>query len=378
MTTDLYEILEVSRDASEDDIKRSYRKLAKQFHPDRNPGDTAAEEKFKQISAAYEVLSDQNKRATYDRFGAEGPNPFGAGAGFGGQGGQGFGDLFDILNGVFGGGFGGQQGFGGQGGRGSRARRGSDFQMEIEVTFVEAATGAKKKIEVPTYHDCEVCEGSGAKAGTKPTTCPTCNGVGAVRIQQGFFAMQRTCPRCEGEGTIIAEPCASCKGEGKIKKTEELEVDIPAGVSTGQRLRWSGKGGPGAAGGPPGDLYLFIQLEDHPLFERQDQDLLCTVPISFVQAAMGGKVDVPTLEGKVSMSVPAGTQTGKVFRLRNKGFPPVNGGPRGDQLVEVVVETPVNLSEKQKQLLQEFGELSGEDVHPEKHSFFQRLKDLFG
>jgi molecular chaperone DnaJ len=375
MTMDLYEILEVSRDADEDDIKRAYRKLAKQYHPDRNPGDAAAEEKFKQISAAYEVLSDPNKRAAYDRFGStDGSNPFG---GFGGQGGsQGFGDLFDILNGVFGGGFGGgAQGFGG---RGSRARRGSDFQLEVEVTFVEAATGAKKKIEVPSYQDCEVCQGTGAKPGTKPITCPTCNGLGAVRIQQGFFTMQRTCPRCEGKGTIIVDPCTHCKGEGKIKKTEELEIDIPAGVSTGQRLRWAGKGAPGSAGGPPGDLYLLIRLEDHPLFERQDQDLLCTVPISFVQAALGGKVDVPTLEGKVSMSVPAGTQTGKVFRLRGKGFPPVNGGPRGDQLVEVVVETPVNLSERQKELLQEFGEISGEDVHPEKHSFFQRLKDLFG
>jgi molecular chaperone DnaJ len=367
----------VSRDASDDEIKKSYRKLAKQYHPDRNPGDKAAEEQFKKISAAYEVLSDSNKRATYDRFGStDGANPFGGAGGFGGQGGQGFGDLFDILNGMFGGGFGGQGGFVGQGG--SRSRRGADHQMEIEVSFVEAANGAKKKVEVPVYHPCDTCDGTGAKPGTKPVTCKTCNGMGVVRIQQGFFTMQRTCPKCEGEGTIIEEPCPSCKGAGHKKKIEELEVDIPAGVSTGQRLRWSGKGGPGSAGGPPGDLYLFIRLEDHPLFERQDLDVLCTVPISFVQAALGGKVDVPTLEGKVSMAVPSGTQTGKVFRLRGKGFPPLSGGQRGDQLVTVVVETPVNLSEEQKQLLQKFGELSGEDVHPEKSSFFQRLKDLFG
>lgn len=375
MSTDLYEILGVSRDASQQDIKKSYRKLAKENHPDLNPGDPEAEERFKKISTAYEVLSDEQKRQAYDRFGSTNGNPFGGGAGgFGGAGGAGgFGDLFDVLNSVFGGGFGG-----GAGGGAARGRRGADFQMELVVTFQEVADGGNQDIEIPVYNECDTCDGSGAKPGTSPQTCKMCGGHGVVHTQQGFFQMQRACPRCDGQGTIIAEKCGTCHGKGFKKGTESLDVEIPAGISEGQRLRWVGKGAPGEKGGPPGDLYLVIRLEDHPLFERDGKNLLCTVPISFPQAALGGKVEVPTLEGKVNMNIPAGTQTGKIFRLRGKGFPGLDGGTRGDQLVEVVVETPVNLSEEQRDLLEKFAEISGDDVHPEGRTFFDRLKDLFG
>lgn len=373
MAADLYEVLGVSKDASQQDIKKAYRQLAKEYHPDRNP-DPDAEETFKKISTAYEVLSDPEKRQAYDRFGSTDGNPFGGGqAGFGGQAG-GFGDLFDVLNSVFGGGFGGA---GGGGGRSARGRRGSDFQMELEVTFKEVAEGGKREIEIPVYNECETCEGTGAKPGTSPQTCTRCAGAGVVRTQQGFFTMQRTCPRCDGDGTIIPEPCPTCDGKKFLKDTEMLEIDIPAGISDGQRLRWVGKGAPGESGGPPGDLYLVVRLEDHPLFERDGKNIICVVPISFPQAALGGKVEVPTLEGKVKMNIPAGTQTGANFRLRGKGFPGLEGSGRGDQIVEVVIETPVNLDEEQRELLRNFADLSGDDVHPEKRSFFDRLKDLF-
>ena len=372
MATDLYDVLGVSPDASAQEIKSAYRALAKQYHPDLNPDDAAAEEKFKQVSTAYEVLSDDEKRSAYDRYGSTGGGPFGGGQGFGGGGGQGFGDLFDVLNGVFGGGFGG--GFGGATKGGSR---GADFQMEMEITYKEVAEGGSREVEVPHYAECDTCEGSGAKPGTKPQTCTMCAGAGSVRMQQGFFSMARTCPRCGGAGQIVTDPCATCGGSGHTKEMETLEIDIPAGIQEGQRLRWPGKGAPGERGGPSGDLYILIRLEDHPLFERQDKDLVCLMPISFPQAALGGRVEVPTLEGKVMMTIPAGTQTGKVFRLRKKGFPDLQSGARGDQLVEVVIETPVNLNEEQKDLLVKFAEVSGDDIHPEKKNFFQRLKDIF-
>ncbi len=373
MATDLYEVLGVSREADAQEIKRAYRKLAKEHHPDRNPDNPEAEERFKQISTAYEVLSDQEKRDAYDRFGSTNGNPY-ANAGFGGGQAQGFGDLFDMLNSVFGGGFAGG-GFGGQGR--ARGRRGADYQMELEVTFKEVAEGGKQDVEIPGYDTCDTCDGSGAKPGTKPQTCTMCAGAGVVRTQQGFFTMQRECPRCDGEGQIITDPCKDCHGKGFNKKTETLEVEIPAGISDGQRMRWVGKGAPGEQGGPAGDLYIVVRLEEHPLFERDGKNLMCTIPISFSQAALGAKIDVPTLGGKVSMSVPAGTQTGKVFRLRGKGFPGLDGSSPGDQLVTVVLETPVNLSEEQRDLLRQFAELSGDDVHPEKSSFFDRLKNLF-
>ncbi len=375
MSTDLYEILGVARDASAKDIKRAYHKLAKENHPDLHPDDTEKEERFKQVSAAYEVLSDAEKRATYDRFGSTSGSPFGQGfGGGGGPGGQGVGDLFDFLNNVFGGFGGGGGGFGG--GR-SRGRPGADYRMEVEITFQEAAMGGSRDIEIPSYDICERCDGEGAEPGTSASTCSTCSGAGAVRIQQGFFTMQRTCPQCNGKGSVIASPCKDCSGQGHVEGDETLEIDIPAGISTGQQLRWAGKGAPGEGGGPRGDLYLVIRLEEHPLFERDGKDLLCTVPISFVQASLGTKADVPTLEGKVKMTIPEGTQTGKVFRLRGKGFPPLDAGPRGDQLVELVVETPVKLNKEQRELLMAFAESCGDDIHPEKRSFFERIKDLF-
>lgn len=374
MSVDLYEVLGVQRDASGAEIKKAYRALAQVHHPDKNPDNPEAEERFKQISAAYDILGDEEKRRTYDQFGSTSGNPFGAG-GFGG-GGQGFGDLFDILNSVFGAGAAG--GFaGGGGGRSSGARRGQDFQMELEITFKEAAEGGKHTVEVPAYDKCDTCSGSGAKKGTSPTTCVMCGGLGVVRQQQGFFSLQRSCPQCNGEGRVIREKCSDCSGQGVKERLTEIEIDIPPGVDSGQRLRYAGKGGPGAQGGPPGDLYFLLRLEDHTLFERDGRNLLCTIPISFPHAALGGKVEVPTLDGKVSMSIPSGTQTGKVFRLRQKGFPGIDGGSRGDQLVEVVVETPVNLNDRQRELLQEFADISGEDVHPEKRTFLDRLKHLF-
>lgn len=368
MSVDLYEVLGVERDAPKSEIKNAYRALAKKYHPDLNPGDDEAEETFKKISAAYDILGDEEKRRTYDQYGST------SAAGAGGYGGQQGGDIFDILNSVFGGGFGGG---GGQGGGRSSARRGQDFQMGIEITFNEAAEGGTRTLQVPTYDDCETCDGNGAKPGTKPTTCTMCAGLGVVRQQQGFFSMQRACPQCAGEGKIIKEKCSTCKGVGVNEREIDLDVDIPAGVNTGQRLRMVGKGGPGSKGGPAGDLYISIQLEDHPLFEREDRNLVCAVPISFTQAALGAKVDVPTLDGKVVMTIPSGTQTGKVFRLRSKGFPALNSKSRGDQLVEVIVETPVNLDEQQKDLLTQFAEISGDNIHPEKQSFFDRLKNIF-
>lgn len=377
MATDLYEILGVSRDADAQELKRAYRKLAKEHHPDRNPDDPEAEERFKKISTAYEVLNDQEKRDAYDRFGSTNGNPY-ANAGFGGGGGQqqGFGDLFDMLNSVFGGGFGGGGGgFGGQGR--ARGRRGADYQMELEITFQEVADGGKQDVDIPSYDECKTCGGDGAKPGTKPQTCTMCAGAGVVRTQQGFFTMQRECPRCDGDGQIVTDPCKDCSGKGHNKSTETLEVEIPAGISDGQRMRWVGKGGPGEQGGPAGDLYIVVRLEDHSLFDREGKNLTCTIPVSFPQAALGAKIDVPTLAGKVSMSIPAGTQTGKVFRLRGKGFPGLDGSSPGDQLVTVVLETPVNLDEEQRDLLRQFAELSGDDIHPEKSSFFDRLKNLF-
>lgn len=375
MANDLYELLGVSRDASASDIKSAYRKLALKYHPDQNPDDPEAEERFKQIAGAYEILSDPDKRAAYDRYGDA--RAAGGAPGFGGFGGPGgaagfsgdFGDLFDILGSVFG-------GAGGQ--RGNRPARGPDFRVEIKVTYEEAAFGTEREVEVPAFHQCETCEGSGAEPGTSATRCDVCGGSGQMRVQQGFFVMARPCTRCGGSGEVIESPCSECDGAAWVQTTETLAVDVPPGVDDGQRLRWDGKGGPGTHGGPRGDLYVVVLLQDHPLFERRGDDVACVVPISFAQAALGGKVEVPTLDGKVNMTVPAGTQSGKVLRLRKKGFPKRGSSNRGDQLVSLVVETPVNLSDRQRELLKEFAEISGEEVHPEKKGFFDRMKDLFG
>lgn len=375
MAEDLYDVLGVARSASPDEIKSAYRKLARKYHPDQNRDDPDAEEKFKQIAAAYEILGDEQKRAQYDRFGdtkgfgPNGPGGFqgggfpGGGAGFGD-----FGDLFDILGSVFGG--------GGGGGR-ARAARGADFRLDLTITFEEAAEGVRREVEIPSWDDCETCHGSGAAAGTQPTTCDVCHGSGQMRIQRGFFLMTQPCSKCNATGKIIATPCSDCRGTGTMQGTTTLVVNVPAGANTGQKLRWEGRGAPGDHGAPNGNLEIVIKLAEHSLFERADDNVLCNVPLSFTQAALGGKVEVPTLEGKVTMTVPAGTQSGKVMRLKKKGFPSVSGGARGDQLVTLVVETPVNLNERQRELLTELAELSGEDVQPERRGFFQRMKDLF-
>lgn len=369
MAEDLYDVLGVTREASLDEIKSAYRKLARKYHPDQNREDPDAEEKFKQVAAAYEILGDESKRAQYDRFGATG------GFGPGGQGfpggGAGFGDindLFDILGSVFG-------GAGPRGGQ--RAARGADFRIDLKVTYEEAAFGARKNVETPTWDLCGTCDGSGAKPGTSTSRCDLCGGSGQMRVQQGFFVMARPCTKCGATGKYIPSPCSTCGGDGHVQSTTTLEVDVPAGVRDDQKLRWEGKGAPGSRGAPPGDLYVVVKLKEHSLFEREGDDVRCTIPLSFTQAALGGKVDVPTLDGKVVMSIPAGTQSGKVMRLRKKGFPAIAGGNRGDQLVTLVVETPINLSERQKEILEELAELSGEEVHPERKGFFQRMKDLF-
>lgn len=378
MAQDLYDVLGVSRSANRDEIKASYRKLARKYHPDQNRDDPDAEEKFKQIAAAYEILGDETKRAQYDRFGStKDYGPDGPGAGFpgggfpgGGAGFGDFGDLFDILGSVFGGGA-------GAAGRG-RTTRGADFRFDLTITFEEAAEGARKEIEIPSWDDCETCDGTGAAPGTQATTCDLCHGAGQVRVQRGFFVMAQPCNRCNATGKVIATPCTTCKGAGHVQGTTTLVVNVPAGANTGQKLRWDGRGAPGERGAPAGDLYVVIKLQEHSLFEREGDNVLCTVPLSFTQAAIGGKVDVPTLDGKVSMTVPAGTQSGKVLRLKKKGFPSVSGNARGDQLVTLVVETPVNLTARQRELLIELAELSDEEVHPERRGFFQRMKELFG
>lgn len=376
MAKDLYEVLGVDRGATAADIKSAYRKLAVKYHPDKNGNDPESEARFKEVSHAYEVLSDDQKRASYDRFGSEkGFEGFPGGgpgaAGFqGGFGGGDFGDLFDILGSVFGGAAGGK--------RASSRTRGSDFRIDLEVTFEEAASGITREIEVPVHELCDRCDGSRAEPGSGPTTCATCGGTGQVRIQQGFFAMARPCTDCQGTGKRITNPCTQCNGVGYTKRMSELKVEVPPGVDDGQKLRWEGKGGPGQHGGPRGDLYVVVRLAPHSLFEREGADVLLTLPVSFAQAALGDRVEVPTLEGKVSMKIPAGTQTGKVFRLKGKGFPAVRGGRRGDQMVTVVLETPVNLTERQRELLEEFAQASGEDVHPESKGFLSRMKELFG
>lgn len=367
---DYYELLGVSRDASDRDIKKAYRRLAMKYHPDRNPDDEASELKFKEISEAYEVLSDAQKKAAYDQYGH---------AGLGGQGGMGGGfegGFSDIFGDVFG------DMFGGGGGRGrgrSNVRRGADLRYNLDLSLEEAVRGCEKTLKVPTYVSCETCDGSGAKKGTTAKTCGTCGGVGQVRMQQGFFAVQQTCPTCHGEGKVISDPCNVCHGQGRTQKTKTLEVKIPAGVDTGDRIRLSGEGEAGAHGGPSGDLYVQVNVQDHAIFERDGANLYCEVPISFVDAALGGELNVPTLDGQVKLKIPAETQTGKMFRLRGKGVKPVRGGALGDLMVRVVVETPVSLTSRQKELLEEFRDSTEEHQKhgPKKHGFFDSVKKFF-
>jgi molecular chaperone DnaJ len=370
---DYYELLDVSRTADEGEIKKAYRKLAMKYHPDRNPGDTSTEEKFKEIQQAYAVLSDQKKRAAYDQFGHAGvDSSMGGGPGYGGFGG--FGDVFeDIFENIFTGGRGGA-------GRQSRGHRGSDLQFNIQLTLEEAAKGKEVEITVPRHGTCTTCDGSGAKKGTTPKTCETCNGMGQVRIQQGFFSIQQACPNCHGEGSIVSDPCTSCHGNGRIRESKKLTVKIPAGVDNGDRVRLSGEGEAGSYGGGSGDLYVQINVKQHAIFERQDNDLHCEVPISFIVAALGGSIEVPTLEGRVTLKIPAETQTGKVFRLRGKGMKSVRGHGQGDLLCKVVVETPVNLSKEQKELLTQLQsslENAKANHSPRSTSWFAGVKKFF-
>lgn len=367
---DYYEVLGVGREASAAEIKSAYRKLALQYHPDKNPGDHEAEEKFKEASEAYACLSDPEKKAKYDRFGHQG-NPFGEGFGAGGF--EGFGGFGDIFSDIFG------DVFGGAGGARRRGRhRGEDLRIDKTLTFEEAAFGTELELEFARHQPCGTCHGSGAKPGTSPQTCKLCGGSGAQRFSQGFFAVSRTCPACEGEGKVVVDKCGTCHGSGKTRTQAKVSVKVPAGVDTGTRMKLTGEGEPGPPGGVPGDLYLVLDVEEHPIFVRDDKDIYCEIPISFAQAALGGSIEVPTLDGKVQMQLPAGTQTGKVFRLRGKGVPALHGYGRGDQRVRVVVETPTSLTKKQRELLEAFAQEAGEDSHPQGKSFLGKVKDLFG
>ena len=363
---DYYEVLGVGRDVTAQDLKSAYRKVALQHHPDRNPGNAEAEEKFKEATEAYEVLSDPDKRAHYDRFGHS-KNPFEGfgGAGFGGA------SINDIFGEIFGDIFGG-----GRQRRGGKSR-GADLRYNLEISFEEAAFGCEVQVRIPRPKKCEACEGTGSK-DRQVRTCPTCGGAGEVRFTQGFFAVTRACTTCSGSGQVVANPCASCRGAGRVEAESTLSVKIPGGVDTGTRVRLAGEGEPGSHSGPPGDLYVVVHVREHPLFVREDYEVLCEVPISFTQAALGAQIDVPTLDGKVKMKVPSGTQTGKVFRLKGKGIPHLHGSSRGDQHVRVLVETPTELSKQQRELLEKFAEIAGEDTHPQTKSFFAKVRELFG
>ena len=370
---DYYEVLGVNRDAGDDEIKKAYRKLAMKHHPDRNPDSKESEEKFKEAKEAYEMLSDAQKKAAYDRYGHAGVDPSMGGNGQGFEGG--FADAFgDIFGDLFG---------GGGGGRGGRPNvyRGADLRYNLEISLEEAARGAEKTIRIPTVEECGTCSGSGAKPGTQPKTCPTCSGHGQVRVQQGFFSIQQTCPKCHGSGKIIPDPCRDCSGAGRVKKHKTLEVKIPAGIDEGMRLRHGGHGEPGVNGGPAGDLYVEIHIRKHAVFEREHDDLHCEMPISISTAALGGEIEIPTLEGMARLKIPPETQSGKVFRLRGKGIKNVRSQVHGDLLCHVLVETPVKLTERQKELLREFEEISSGNAtrhNPKAQGWMDKVRDFFG
>lgn len=374
---DYYEVLGVQKGANEDELKKAYRKMAKQYHPDMNPDDKVAESKFKEVSEAYEILSDSEKRARYDQFGHAGTDPnFGAGgyggAGFGGFDANGFGDIFETF-------------FGGGATRtrtNNGPQKGRDIERAIEITFEEAANGVEKTVSVSRMENCETCHGSGAKEGTQPKTCATCNGSGQVRSKQntlfGSFATVTTCPTCHGEGKVVENPCSACSGRGQVRQTKKINVKIPKGIDSGQTISLRSEGDKGRRGGPAGDLYITITIAPHALFERKGFDVICNVPITFIEAALGGEVDIPTLDGKVQLTIPEGTQNAAVFRLKGKGVPHLRGNGRGDQYVKIEVEVPKSLNAKQKKLLEEFGASLGIQHFQKKKGFFDKMKKSLG
>ncbi len=378
---DYYEVLGVDKSASDADIKKAYRKMAKQYHPDMNPGNKEAEAKFKEANEAYEVLSDSQKRAQYDQFGHAGFEQGGFGGFNGGFGDFGdFGGFGDIFETIFGG-----SGFGGRSSS-TRTRKGpqkgADLKSSVDISFEEAAFGVEKELSINRMETCEKCEGSGSKPGTTPSTCQHCNGTGQIQYKQrtpfGQFVNIKTCEVCHGEGKVITNPCDACNGKGRIRKPKKIKINIPAGIDDGQTISLRGEGEPGSKGGPGGDLYISVRVRPHAIFQRQGNDVICEMPITFVQAALGTELEVPTLDGKVKYQVPEGTQTGSVFRLRGKGIPFLRGSGRGDQYVKVQVEVPKKLNDRQKAALKEFAELSGDEVHEQRKSFFEKVKDAFG
>jgi len=377
---DYYTTLGVNRDASEEDIKKAYRRLAMKHHPDRNPNDKQSEERFKEAKEAYEVLTDARKRAAYDQFGHAGVDPsagFGAAGarGFGGQ--EGFGGFADAFGDIFGEIF----GSGSARGRGNGVYRGADLRYNLELSLEEVARGTEAKIRIPALEQCATCHGSGAKPGTQPQTCPTCHGQGQVRMSQGFFSIQQTCPHCHGTGKIVPEPCAACDGAGRVKKHKTLSVKIPAGVDQDDRVRLSGEGEAGLNGGPPGDLYVVINIKPHPVFQRENSDLHCEMPVSFATAALGGEIEIPTLEGHARLTIPAETQSGQAFRLGTKRSKPVRSSVHGDLYCHVVVETPIKLTARQKELLREFEAINAEDPgrhNPRAKNWLDRVREFFG
>jgi molecular chaperone DnaJ len=372
---DFYEVLGVPKNASDDEIKKAYRKLAMKFHPDRNPDNKASEEKFKEAKEAYEILSDAKRREAYDRLGHAGVDPNAAG----GANAQGFGGFADVFGDIFGDIFGGAGGPGGaRGGARSNVYRGADLRYAMEITLEQAAHGFETEIRVPSWEACDTCHGSGAKPGTKPQTCRTCTGQGSVRVQQGFFSIQQTCPTCHGSGKVIPEPCEACEGAGRVKRNKTLQVKIPAGIDEGMRIRSAGNGEPGINGGPSGDLYVEIHVKEHAVFQRDGDDLHCQVPVTMTSAALGGSVKVPTLGGSAEIEVPEGTQTGKTFRLRGKGIKGIRSSYPGDLYAHIHVETPVRLTEKQKVMLRDLDATLKDDKHsPQTRSWKDKVKEFF-
>ena len=364
MTNDYYQRLGIDRNASETDIKKAFRKLALKYHPDRNPGDKESEENFKKINEAYSCLSEPQKKANYDTYGtAEGMGMGAGGFDFGGFSNN-FGDVFSDIFGDF---FGTSR-------RRTRPTKGADLRYDIDINLVEAVFGSEKKINIPRWENCSACKGTGAKPGKGPVVCQNCRGTGQTRIQQGFFTIAKTCGKCRGEGKIITDPCTACKGQCKVRRENTVSIKIPAGVDTGIRLRVSGEGEAGSLGGPNGDLYIVIEVQPHSFFKRKDNDLLCEVPISFVHATLGGEIEVPTIDGNETIKIPAGTPSGKVFHLKNKGVPKLGGHGRGDQFVSVFIDVPKKLTTQQKELLKQFAEISGDES---TKGFMDKIKDIF-